>query len=91
MFGQTLISSGFLGGGWTNPAEKYATVKLDHFPKDRGEHIKNIWNHHLGPRCLNQSIWEHEDAAAEISLWFHLSILVGFWGICNPYITVFHI
>ena len=24
-------------GGWTNPFEKYAQVKLDHFPKDRAE------------------------------------------------------
>ncbi len=23
--------------GWTNPFEKYATVKLDHFPRNRGE------------------------------------------------------
>ena len=34
-------------GGWTNPSEKYATVKLDYLPRDRGEHKKNIWNHHL--------------------------------------------
>ena len=27
-------------GGWTNPFEKYAQVKLDHFPKDRGENKK---------------------------------------------------
>ncbi len=31
----------FLVGGWTNPSEKYATVKLDHFPTNRGEHKKN--------------------------------------------------
>ena len=27
-----------LGGGWTNPIEKYATVKFNHFPRDRDEH-----------------------------------------------------
>ena len=26
--------------------EKYAQVKLDHFPKERGENSKNSWNHH---------------------------------------------
>ena len=26
-----------LGGGFCNPFEKYAQVKMDHFPKDRGE------------------------------------------------------
>ena len=31
------LSKGLLGGGWTNPSEKYATVKLDHFPNFRGE------------------------------------------------------
>ena len=30
-----------LAGGF-NPFEKYALVKLDHFPRDRGEN-KNIW------------------------------------------------
>ena len=30
----------FLGGGWTNPFEKYAQVKLDHVPRVK---IKNIW------------------------------------------------
>ena len=63
---------------WPNP-------HLGSFPQGSGwtckKHLKQP------PRCLNQSIWEQEDAAAEISLWFHLSILVGFWGICNPYIT----
>ena len=24
-------------GGWTNPFEKYAQVKLDHLPRDRGK------------------------------------------------------
>ena len=28
---------GYLAGGWTNPFEKYANVKLDHFPKVWGE------------------------------------------------------
>ena len=28
-------------GGWTNPFEKIC-VKLDHFPKDRGEHKKYL-------------------------------------------------
>ena len=39
-----------LVGGWTNPVEKYAQVKLDHFPRDRGENSKNNWKHLL-------SIW----------------------------------
>ena len=30
-----------LVGGF-NPFEKYAQVKLDHFPKDRGENSKNV-------------------------------------------------
>ena len=34
-----------LVGGWTNPSEKYYIVKLDHFPKVRGEILKKIWNH----------------------------------------------
>ena len=33
----------YLVGGWTNPSEKYAKVKLDHFPNFRGEHKKHIW------------------------------------------------
>ena len=32
----------FLVGGWTNPVEKYAQVKFDHFPKDRGENNKYL-------------------------------------------------
>ena len=31
-----------LVGGWTNPFEKYANVKLDHFPKVRGENTKYL-------------------------------------------------
>ena len=31
-----------LVGGWTNPFEKYAPVKLDHFPKDRSENKKPL-------------------------------------------------
>ena len=27
----------FRVGGWTNPFEKYDIVKLDHFPRDRGD------------------------------------------------------
>ena len=82
MFGQTLISSRFLGGGWTNPAEKYAR-QIGSFPQVAPPRTY---------RCLNQSIWEHEDAAAEISLWFHLSILVGFLrDLNNPYIPGLHV
>ena len=29
-----------LGGGFCNPFEKYAQVKMDRFPKDRGENLK---------------------------------------------------
>ena len=35
-----LIFRGVVGGFFTNPFEKYATVKLDHFPRDRGENSK---------------------------------------------------
>ena len=31
------LSNSELVGGWTNPFEKYESVKLDHFPKVRGE------------------------------------------------------
>ena len=35
-------------GGWTNPLEKKITqVKLDHFPRDRGETKNAVENHHL--------------------------------------------
>ena len=35
---------------WLNhPSEKWL-VKLDHFPRDRGENPKHVWNHHLGIR-----------------------------------------
>ena len=33
-----LFQTTHLVGGWTNPPEKYAHVKLDHFPRDRGEY-----------------------------------------------------
>ena len=36
-----------LVGGWTNPSEKYAQVKLDQFPRDRGENKKYLSCHHL--------------------------------------------
>ncbi len=35
------ITSSYLVGDWTNPFEKYAQVKLDHFPRFRVEHKKN--------------------------------------------------
>ncbi len=38
-----IVSEGTLVGGWTNPFEKYAQVKLDHFPRDRGKNSKNVW------------------------------------------------
>ena len=39
---------GFLVGGWfTNPFEKYAQVKLDHFTRDRDENRKYLSCHHL--------------------------------------------
>ena len=37
-----------LVGGWTNPSEKYAQVKLEIFPKVRGENKKYLSCHHLG-------------------------------------------
>ena len=42
-----------LVGGWTTQL-KNMLVKLDHFPKDRGEN-KNIWNHHLDWRFHQKS------------------------------------
>ena len=35
-----------------NPFEKSTKVKLDHFPRKSGWKwfLKNLWNHHLGPR-----------------------------------------
>ena len=33
----------FLVGGWTNPSEEYATVKLDHFPQFSGWKLKKIF------------------------------------------------
>ncbi len=36
-------STRHLVGGWTNPFEKYATVKLDHETPGIGVKIKNIW------------------------------------------------
>ena len=43
-----LVLSVFFGGiklvgGWTNPFEKYAQVKLDHFFQGSGMNIKNVW------------------------------------------------
>ena len=64
---------------FTNPAEKYADVKLDHFPKDRGEHIKN----HLKPpppRCLNHSIWELLELLLKSPYDFTSPYWLVFWG-----------
>ena len=33
-------------GGWTNPSETYAQVKLDDFRNFGGEHKKYLRNHH---------------------------------------------
>ena len=38
-----MLSMEILVGGWTNPFEKYAQVKMGIFPKVRGENSKNIW------------------------------------------------
>ena len=43
---KSLKSFDFLVRGF-NPVEKYAEVKLDDFPKDWGEHVKNVSNHYL--------------------------------------------
>ena len=45
----SLAKHGLVGGFNFNPSEKYATVKLDHFPRDRDEHKKYLkppprWN-----------------------------------------------
>ena len=39
------LHSYYLGGGWTNPSEKYAR-QFGSFPQV-GVKIRNIWNHHL--------------------------------------------
>ena len=40
-------------GGWTNPVEKYATVKMDHFPNFWEWIVKLLWNHHLA-NCVSR-------------------------------------
>ena len=35
-----------LVGGWTDPSEKYAQVKLDHETPNFGIKTKILWNHH---------------------------------------------
>ena len=38
-----------VGGGWTNPFEKYARQIGSWNPNFRGKNSKNVWNrHHLG-------------------------------------------
>ena len=45
LFWKKMINASLDGG--FNPSEKYAQVKLDHFPNFRGwKSKKNIWNHH---------------------------------------------
>ena len=44
-WGMTCKTPFSLVGGWTNPFEKYATVKMDHFP--RSENNKYLSCHHL--------------------------------------------
>ena len=50
-------------GGWTNPKVsthlKNMIVKMDHFPKDRVENSKNLWNHHLERHGYAWS-WSHK-------------------------------
>ena len=36
----------WLVDGWTTHLKKYAEVKWDHFPRDRGENIKCLSCHH---------------------------------------------
>jgi len=48
---QTAQLKSYLVGGF-NPKEKYAQVKLDHFPKDRGEKKK-----YLKPPPKNPTHW----------------------------------
>ena len=43
----------YLVGGWTNPFEKYYIVKLDHFPRDRGENKKYL----KPPPSYNSDTW----------------------------------
>ena len=40
-------------GGWTNPSEKDANVKIGSFPPRFGVKIQNMWNHHL----VYSSLW----------------------------------
>ena len=69
-----------LAGGF-NPFEKYALVKLDHFPRDRGEN-KNIWvATHLWPKLLILGKSTHPTFTRKSSLhpgiWNHQQ--VAFW------------
>ena len=42
---QQFSSKSKLGGGWTNPSEKYAR-QIGSFPQGSGWQKKNLWNHH---------------------------------------------
>jgi len=44
-----------LGGSSTNPSEKYAEVKLDHFPRVRDKHKKYLSCHHLDKAEASQN------------------------------------
>ena len=62
-----LIPRRVLVGGWTNPFEKYAIVKLDHETPIFGVKIKkNMWNHHPGlildlPHAAQHAEYNHQD------------------------------
>ena len=63
--------------GWTNPFEKYAKVKLDHFPNFRGENSKHIGNHHLAgaiyqPQLVNKPDYLNHQPPAPPHLFIHL-------------------
>ncbi len=60
-----------LGGGWTNPFEKYAR-QIGSFPQGSGWKLKNIWNHHLVVFFLKPKT----DILASLFLWIRHVTLV---------------
>ena len=70
---------------WFTPVEKYAQVKLDHFPRDRGKNKKylkppasfcNRWSYHVGIVRLH-----HE----YLSVSHNLSTFFWFMSVVSPF------
>ena len=50
------LETKLLVGGWTNPFEKYANVKMGSSSPSFGVKLKNIWHHHLKKFGVHQLI-----------------------------------